>query len=202
MVALGASAAAAYKRHISSKSSNESLWISASRLTKNPKVALRVNYLRSEAGKVALKNFGIDAETLISAHMEILTTPIDQIDETHPLCTKIRRTRRVAGAGEDKGVWEVEEISKPCISRSLEALANLTGANAPVKSEVTATAIPAPRPSMEELLRGPGFRAAVIRELSKMKEGIEEMRQAVADDDAGMGWRRAPTANLDPVCPS
>ena len=137
MMALGASAAAAYKRHISPTAENESLWMAASRLTKVDKVAMRVSYLRSESGKVALKNFGIDAETVILQHMEIVTTPIGEIDETHPLCTKMKRSRRITGAGEDKQVWEVEEVTKPCVSRSLEALANLCGFNAATKTEAT-----------------------------------------------------------------
>jgi hypothetical protein len=203
MVALHASAAAAYKKHINPTAKDESLWMAASRLTKTDKVAMRIQYLRSQAGKVALKNFGLDTETLVGMHLQIISTPIGEIDANHPLCVKIKRSRRLAGAGEEKSVWEVEEVSKPCISRSLEALANLTGANAPMKSEVTATASPpAPTPPLQSLLRGPGFRAAVIRELARFEEGIEEMRKAVADDDAGLGWRRVPTTNLDPVCPS
>jgi hypothetical protein len=188
MISLGASAAEAYRKHISPTVENDSLWASASRLTKLDKVAERVSYLKAQAGKVALRHFGIDAETLILKHMEIISTPIGEIDETHPLCTKMKRSRRITGAGGVKQVWEVEEVAKPCVSRSLEALANLCGLNAAMKTE---TMVRTADDDTEDLLKNPAALNAFGWMLQHYPEAAQEIRNGLEGRVCGDNGEKA-----------
>jgi hypothetical protein len=151
-VASGTPAATAYREHCANGGTAKTSWENASKLLYSTKVAPRVEFLRAEAAKVGLKNFGVTADTVLRQHLEIVTTPLSEVDENHPLCAKLKRTRRLVPVGETKEPWMVEEVSLPCKSRALEAIAQICGFHSPTKSETTVNY----EPTSDDLLESPG----------------------------------------------
>lgn len=180
-VAAGTPAAIAYREHCSEGCTQKSSWENASKLLNSPKVAPRVKFLRGAVGRVAVHNFGVDAATLLRMHLEIATTPLGEVDENHPLCSKLKRKRRVEGGPEGKDEWIVEEVSLPCKSRSLEAIASLCGFNSAIKTEATIKT----HDDTDDLLSNPAGLFAIGRLLRDHPEAARELRNGLEGRDFG-----------------
>lgn len=162
-VSFGRPAGLAYRETIARKCTMQSSWASASTLMRDPKFSLRVRFLRAEAAKVVLEKFGLDTETMVAMQLEIVTTPVGEIDQNHYLAQRVRRKRLITGRTEaDVQEWEVEEIEMPSKGGALKALADLGGHNAAQKIEQTTKH----ETSADDLLSNPSGCHAVGRLLA------------------------------------
>lgn len=102
------------------------------------KIRQRIAEMREEFRDVAEEKFGVTKESIIRGHLEILETPLSEVDDSHPLCQELQRTRVVVGKGEEAMPWEIEKVKLPSKSDSMKELARLGGYYEPDKLEVSA----------------------------------------------------------------
>lgn len=95
-------------------------------------------YLARERALMA-KAASYAREQLVKFHVNVMETPISEVDEHSPLCQELKRTRRFKGKGEQAEEWEVETIKMPCKKGSADSLAKLLGLNAAEEFNVGAS---------------------------------------------------------------
>lgn len=105
----------------------------------NPNVSTRISYLRKEARRILGEKFGVTAEWLMQQHHEILTTPIEEVTESHPLAQEVKKERRTDGRREDAEEYEVLTVKMPAKMDALKELAKLGGFYEAEKKEVVVT---------------------------------------------------------------
>ena len=120
---MGMSATQAYRVHVSEgRCSTETAMANGCALL--AKLRLRVDELRKKASEKAEEKFGVTVETLIRFHLDVIETPIQEIDGNNRLAQEHK-------TGKD-GVT-IKSVSK---ATSAVELAKLCGWYAPEKSEV------------------------------------------------------------------
>lgn len=127
----------AYKKCVRVDGGRDTVYARSSELAS--KYRVRIDFLRRTVSQVvaqAIKDtLGVSGVSLARYHMEVLETPVGELAETDELVQKVRKQRRVSGTGEDAEEWEILSIEMPGKTESAKALADLIGANAPVKTE-------------------------------------------------------------------
>lgn len=97
----------------------------AYRLLRNPAVQERLQELYDEAGEIAK----VDKSEIIERWLEVISTPIGEIDETHPLAQEV--TYRFDKQGNETG----KTVKMPSKADGFKELARLIGAYEPDKVE-------------------------------------------------------------------
>lgn len=127
-VALGMSATQAYRTEVSEEGCLTSTAMSEGcRLLGSPKVSTRVEELRKAVSKKAEERFGLTAETLIRLHLDVIETPLGEVDKNSRLAQEYK-------IGKD-GIT-IKTMPK---ASSAAELAKLCGFYAPEKVEASIT---------------------------------------------------------------
>ena len=151
----------------------------ACRLMARPEIRERIAEMRAGASRLAEEVYGLTKETLIRSHLEIIETPLSEIDDQHPLCQELQRSRVVVGKGQEATPWVVEKVKMPSKTDSMKELAKLSGFYEPQRVEFTG---PASWDQFERLALGSSsFGDEVIR----LADRIKASRNTVSADSGG-----------------
>ena len=90
----GASGTQAYRECVAGKNTKTSTCMSqATVMLADPKIAQRVKELKRSFREMLAEKFGIRAETIARILVEVIETPIGELDENHPLTEVFRRNK-------------------------------------------------------------------------------------------------------------
>jgi len=126
-IAAGQFACAAYLEHVSQGGTTKTAMEAASRLLADCKIAARIAELQTSFAEVLEKKLGVKRETIARSLVEIIKTPVGEVDETSPLCQEYKRSRRVTGAGEDAAEWQTEHVKTPSKIDAIDRLNKMAG---------------------------------------------------------------------------
>ena len=177
-IASGDSYAQAYRANIAGPDGvkHNTAWCGGSTLAKETKVAERVKFLRAQLSKSVAEQFGIDKSFIVKKLVDMVETPVGEIDEKSPYCQKLKRARPMRGTGEDKAEWETEEIHMPDKRGALLDLANLLGFAEPVKVKHEGSG---PVTGIQALVGNPAMLEQLGRILRPFPDAVEAMRKGL-----------------------
>ena len=134
-VANGSTGVQAYRSCISDDCTTSSAIQAASRLLSDVNISSRVAELRIVANETLEKRLGWTKEKAMAYLVEVLETPVGELDETHRLANEV--TRDELHTGEDKP--DVTRVKIKGISKAdaMKQLATMCGWNAEEKLELT-----------------------------------------------------------------
>lgn len=151
LVAMGSTGVQAYKEAVSSDCLTKTAIEAASRLLADHNVSARVESLRIRADETLEKRLGWTKEKALRYLVEILETPVGEVDEYHRLAQEVTRDE-IGGAqgklrrgNDDEGNENVSpsatrvKIKLPSKTDAIKQLSAMVGWNEPEKIEVTGT---------------------------------------------------------------
>jgi hypothetical protein len=156
-VAEGKSGTQAYRANVAREGSlTETCMCEASKLLSDPKISQRVEELQAQCEQIAEKRYGFGKQKLIGYLIEVLETPVGDLNEDHRLANEV--TYEVQGGNArgklkrgnaDEGneirseLVEVAKIKGVSKADAYKQLATLCGWNEPEKIDIkAAVAIP------------------------------------------------------------
>jgi hypothetical protein len=135
-IANGATGVQAYRDNVAAPDSKTNTCMTqASILLSDPKIAERIAELRIAANETLEKRLGWTKEKAMAYLVEVLETPVGELDEKHRLANEV--TRDELHSGEDKP--DVTRVKIKGISKAdaMKQLATMCGWNAEEKLELT-----------------------------------------------------------------
>lgn len=126
-VACGVSATQAFRAHVAAAGARTSACMTqAGALLAVPEVARRLAELRAEAAVSAAERYGFTRERLVGYLVEVLETPVGELDEHHRLTHEMTCDTLASGAVKMK----VKGVSKEVAARLLAQICGWNGADA------------------------------------------------------------------------
>lgn len=181
----GLSYTQAYLKYVKDRDNcnDDNIFKHASRVGREGKVKARIAYLRKQLGESITERIGITADYLARHHMAIIETPIGEIDENHPLAQEWHREQ----AGSDEGPIIKTRVKMPAKDSSLKALADLIGANAPVKSQIEGSVTVGKAETMDDLASNTSACYALGQLLRQYPAAMEAIRAGMECREIGAG---------------
>lgn len=177
-----------YGKYVQTDGADEWIYAHASDLARRNRE--RIDFLRKTAAQTVAQEIkdtlGVTGVTLARYHLEVMETPVGELAETDELVQKVRKQRRVTAGGNPQE-WEILSIEMPGKTESAKALADLIGANAPVKSQVESNS--KVEVTSEDMLTPenlPGCHAFGVH-LRNYPEAVREMLNGLEGRDFGDG---------------
>lgn len=149
LVAFGHTGVQAYRDAVSTECTTKTAMEAASRLLANCKISTRVAELRILADETLEKRLGWNKEKAMRYLVEILETPVGEVDENHRLAQEVTRDEiggqqgklRRGDADEGNEITSAMgmrvKIKLPSKTEAMKQLAAMTTWNEPEKVEVT-----------------------------------------------------------------
>lgn len=145
-IAEGLSASESYREHVAAEwTERVTAQVNASRLLSDERIRLRIKELRVSFKDFLADKLGYTQETQARFLVDIVATPIGDIDGAHPLAQKITYT--------DKG--GLKSIEMPGKLAAAEQIAKLAGWNAPEKIDATISTHPVIDSALKKLFARP-----------------------------------------------
>lgn len=142
-VANGSTGVQAYRDHVSDKCTVKSAMELASTLLSDIKISSRVEELQKQCEQIAEKRLGWSKGKLIGYLLEVLETPVGELDQNHRLANEVTRDEIMGGDAEDAATItrvKIKGISKAEAAKQLSALC---GWNEAEKLEIGVTGLEA-----------------------------------------------------------
>ena len=125
-VASGSSGVQAYRDHVAKDGTTTgTCMMAASVLLDDSKVALRVEELKKKCEQIAERRFEFSKQKLIGYLLEVLETPVGELDQNHRLANEVTRDEIMGGDANDTAIItrvKIKGISKAEAAKQLSAL--------------------------------------------------------------------------------
>lgn len=143
-VANGSSGVQAYRAHVAQEGSKTSACMTgASILLDDPNVAQRVQELKKKCEQIAEKRFDFTKQKLIGYLLEVIETPVGELDQNHRLANEVTRDEIMGGDAEDTATITRVKIKGISKAEAAKQLAALCGWNEAEKLEIGVTGLEA-----------------------------------------------------------
>lgn len=146
----GMSAGKSYRKNVAERGTSMAIcMVNASQLL--AKIRLRADFLKARVSQIAAEKYDFGKEKLVGYLIEVLETPIGELDESHPLTAEVtsewkggRQGQLMRGDAPDgnenaEQPYEVVKVKGFGKAEAAKQLATLAGWNAPDKVEHSGT---------------------------------------------------------------
>lgn len=138
-IANGKSGTQAYRLTVAEPGTKtDSCMVGASQLLADPKIRQRVDELKEKAEQIAEKRLEFGKEKLIAFLLEVVETPVGEIDPMSRLANEVTRDEIMGGNPDDPVTVHKVKVKGVSKAEAAKQLAQLCGWNSPEKLEVEA----------------------------------------------------------------